>query len=350
MNKIKFSQFFQGLMGVVLIMGIIGCTPQVAVETETPTETPFVTQTLAETEPPHVSSPTEASPTVLLVVGDGTDPFIAENIQKTVGGLVSEGGLVLQTLESLTPEMLSPNVEIVVGVGPNLDLGNLAVVAPETAFVAVDNPNASLADNLSIIGDPTVEQEHQSFMAGYLTALISADYKVGTLVPADVEDSELILDAFVTGARFFCGICQPKYPPYNAFPQWETLSPANAVSGFQPAVDRLINLGVEVVYVPEPLLSSELLSYLAEVGLKVVGDSEPELKANNWVGTLAIDPSPALIALWPELLMGPIKVRVPGSITLIDTEAGLISEGRYRLFEEMLTDLQAGLVSPRPIQ
>jgi len=37
---------------------------------------------------------------------------------------------------------------------------------------------------------------------------------------------------------------------------------------------------------------------------------------------------------------------VPGAILLLDREAGLVSEGRVRLFEEMKADLEADLVLP----
>ena len=68
---------------------------------------------------------------------------------------------------------------------------------------------------------------------------------------------------------------------------------------------------------------------------------------NNWVGTITIDPSSVLVDLWPELMIGPVNVQVPAPIALIDMEAGLVSEGRIRLVEEMLADLEAGLISPR---
>jgi hypothetical protein len=58
-----------------------------------------------------------------------------------------------------------------------------------------------------------------------------------------------------------------------------------------------------------------------------------------------MDPAPALEILWSNIITGTPGMRVPAVITLRDSENGLIPEGRYRLFEEMVTDLQAGLVS-----
>jgi hypothetical protein len=110
-------------------------------------------------------------------------------------------------------------------------------------------------------------------------------------------------------------------------------------------VNSLDNKGVEIVYVHGELVSPDLLGILEELGMKVLSDQPPDVVRGNWVGTLTIDPVPALEDLWPGLIAGGPGVSIPAAITLTDTEMGLVSEGRFRLFEEMAADLQAGLVS-----
>ena len=124
------------------------------------------------------------------------------------------------------------------------------------------------------------------------------------------------------------------------------LSVENLTSGFEPVIDSLVNYGVEVFFIPDVLVSSELLSYVASFGLKVVSDGEPDMARNNWVGTVTVNKGEALIELWPQIISKSEGVKVPGGILLTDTDAGLVSEGRSRLFDEMAADLQAGLVSP----
>ena len=51
--------------------------------------------------------------------------------------------------------------------------------------------------------------------------------------------------------------------------------------------------------------------------------------------------------LWPDLMAGMGGAQIPSAIALKDTEAGNISEGRLRMFEEMAEALEAGLVSPQ---
>jgi len=346
MEKFKHLKLSHLIFWAILILSVASCTPNSDVPTESPAETQGAVD-FTETAP---ATPTETAvdlaPIVIMVASPDADPIGIAQTESALLSLTQDSELTVETRENLNLGMLTSNVKIVVGVGPGLDLNSLAVDAPQTAFVAIDDPDAVPANNVSVIGDPVVDQQRQAFMAGYLAALVSADYKIAAIVPSETDITNQIVDAFVIGARFFCGICQPKYPPYNTFPQWETISADNAVNGFMPVVDPLIANGVEILYVHGTLASPELLTYLAESDVKVIGDQLPELERNNWVGTIANDPGLPLVELWPELLNGTGGKQLPASITLMDTAAGLISEGRYRLFEEMAADLEAGLVSP----
>jgi len=53
--------------------------------------------------------------------------------------------------------------------------------------------------------------------------------------------------------------------------------------------------------------------------------------------------------MWSDWLAGVEGLRLPGKIRLIDTDAGLVSEGRQRLFDETNADLEAGLIFPRSV-
>ena len=165
-------------------------------------------------------------------------------------------------------------------------------------------------------------------------------------MPGGGEESDLILEAFINGARFYCGICQPKYPPYNTFPSWQTLAIENVSSNYQLAVDALAAIGTEVVYLPGSLQSPELLAYLDSLELKVISDQRSENPlTENWVGTLGLDPIPALKSIWLDVLAGSGGHQMAASITLLDTENGFLSEGRSRLFEEMVMEIETGQIS-----
>jgi len=334
---------------ILLVLGLAACGPAV------PTDLPSITEAIPALPETAVSpvnpSPTAVPmlPTVLLVMGAQVDPGAAARIEAAVQTLAVENQHIFQVVQELTEDQITPNVAIVVGVGQGLDVAGTADRYPETVFIAIDQAGVAPADNLNVIGDLVIDQERQAFMAGYLAALISEDYKVAELVPPESEGGMMVQDSFVVGAEFFCGSCRPLYPPYLDFPQIFSLSPEDAVENFQPTVDTLLSNGVEVVYVPGALATPELLTYLDSVNLNVIGDSSPDIVRNNWVGTIKADPVPALRDKWSDWLAGSGGMQIPGSITILDLDAGLISEGRLRMFNEMAADLQAELVLPSSV-
>lgn len=339
--------FITVLLTLLMVFGMAACVAETPTgETVQPAET-------VETPPPEEAtaspSPTPSPdlPVVLLAVGPEADPWQVGRAQGVLEELIAESSLGLVVQEGLEVGPLAPNVRMLVGINLSLDPAALAGVNPATTFVFIDQEGAVPLSNLSVIGEATLDQQYQTFMAGYLAALVSSDYKVAGLIPAGQALSDLMIDAFVVGAEFFCGVCNPLYPPFENFPQWETLSPETANGGFEPVMENLAIKGVEVLYIQRQLASPAMLTYLADKAVKIVGDGTPDAVRNNWVGTVTSDPGPALMQLWPDLMAGMGGAQIPSAIALKDTEAGNISEGRLRMFEEMAEALEAGLVSPQ---
>lgn len=327
---------------IMLILALSACAPGSMTTTAPPTEAELATDApmVTETQAPTA---TASVPTAVLFYSADADPLALSQTQSSLTTLTEQNELALVISGEFQPEMLTSNVRVVVGVGPSLDLSGLASSNPDIRFVAVDDPNAVPRENLFVIGDPSTRQQRGAFMAGYLAAVISSDYKVGGLFSS--EAGAEMVNAFVIGAEYFCGICRPSYPPYNNFPTWDFLSPEASENGFQTVVDGFVNYGVEILFLQGQLVSPALLSYLSDVGIIVISDSPPDMARTHWVGTVQPDSGAALENIWADILNGASGVMIPASIILTDTEAGWVSEGRLRLFEGMVSDLDAGLVS-----
>jgi len=331
------------LISIFLLVSLTSCATGALTSTEQTVETDTAVSESTPTATVQAHTSTPAVPTALLISAEGANPNTVTQTQTTLESLAGTYGLTLEVYADISPEVVAPNVAFVVGVGSGLDFGGLASSFPETKFIIIGSPNAVTGENLSVIGDPTIEAQHQAFMAGYLAAVISSDYKVGGLFSADASAEDI--DAFVIGAEFFCGLCKPQYPPYNDFPQTETVSPDSGINAFQSVVDTLVSSGIEVLYLQGALVSPESLTYLSDRGVKVISDSPPDMPRDNWVGTVSPDPASALPIVWEEVLAGSSGVQVPAPIALYDTDAGLVSEGRLRLFNDMAADLEAGLIA-----
>jgi hypothetical protein len=346
MHKNKLTCFLIILLAFLNVLGLVSCESPVEQGTSTPTEVlqetdPVKTPTRQDT-PEEVLVPSR----VLLIPSVESDPDLIIRTQDALEALLKDSNWRLETHELITQELFTQDVRAVIGLGADVDIAGFAPTYQEVDFIAINNPNAIPASNISVIGDPADDSKRLAFLAGYLSALISTDYKVGALIAEDSANKDELIEAFVIGAEYFCGICQPKYPPYNNFPQFITLPLANAENGYEEVVKSIVNLGVENLYVNESLASAQLLGYLSEMGFNIVSEQSPDVMTNNWIGTLQLDPGPSLGVAWSGILADSDGGQFPNAIVLVDMNTNLITEGRYRLFEEMLADLETGLVSP----
>jgi len=348
MKNIKLRSLLIIIASIVLVFVIAACEPSSVLETIDPEEMNTESPSEVETEIPPTLTPTQSVQKVILISEQGVDEFTLLQVQMALETLTTEAGYALEIQDEASLEAMT-GVLLVVSIGGDIDVDNLAQRYPEVPFVVVDNPNAVPASNVYVIGDPIVDQQNRAFMAGYLAALISEDYKVAALVSSEIDATEILLESFVIGARFFCGLCQPKYPPYQSFPQWQTLPGDNLEDQYQPIIDSFGNNGVEVLYVHGDLAVSPVMNAASENGMTVLSDQSPEMRLNNYAGTIVHDPSQALSELLPEILNGREGNRVPASIILADRNPALVSEGRYSMFLEMAENLQNGLVSAEAV-
>lgn len=348
MKNYKYRIFPVLFISLILLLCLAACNPSLSTETVVPQVSQAVSLEESVTETPTTSVPTETEAAVLLMTGSDVDLLLVSQIRESLEVLTADSGLRLLIQDGSSVDMMA-NATVVVSLGEDIDINNLAASYPEVSFVAIENGGAVPSTNLSVIGDPPIDQQRRAFMAGYLAALLSDDYKVAALAPSDVDLSEEVLESFMVGVRFFCGICQTKYPPYQAFPQWETLAAAGSAETFQPVLDRFSNIGVEIFYVHGDLLSPQLLAAIADTGILVIGDRHPDTLRNNYAGTVLSDPAPLLEAIWDDILEGNSGQKIPGSIVLVDRNPDLISDGRYQLFLEIADDLQAGLIYPEAV-
>ena len=364
MKNNVLSRFSFRVVFLIFVVLMTACEPAT---TPTIIETPLVTDSPTAESSSSPISPTEtsATPTVMIISnreGDElSDPEawvgreINSYVYQIIERLVSRYSMDLIVDDDVVEENLTSNIKVVVSTSPTDDLPAIAARHPEIQFVAVDHPGFSPNENLSLIGAHETFLQQQIFMAGYLSALISDDYKVAALIPLDVEDSTTLTEVFVNGARFFCGACRPLYPPYNAFPQWETLPIDDTSFDFEPIIDSLMVKEIEVLFVDGRLASTELFTYLNNWDLLYVSDISPsfhpwmQLVRNNWVGTVRPDVESALEEIFPLLLEGEGNHDVPVRMVVTSMEEGLLSEGRQRVFDEFAEDLLNGLVSSETV-
>ena len=299
-------------------------------------------------ENPTPSSTSESSPLAILVIPSSVSQEVSELYQTTVYDLTQDSGYRFQTRSFLTIEDLQsePGLEVVVMFAPDPGLAALASAAPDVQFLGVDIPGLVAAGNISTIGGAGDTDTQRAFMAGYMAAVLSPDYRVG-LITQDTTEAQAAIQAFANGRQYYCGLCRPSFPPwdyeYPVHPQIPAVVPAAQYAAYS---DYLFDRLVDVTYVDPSVATAELLDYMARRGMNIIGERMLfEDLSTNWIASIQPDVIPAIQALWPGLVAGEGARSMGVPLRLVDVNPDLLSQGRQNLVEEVLEDLQQGLIS-----
>lgn len=306
-----------------------------------------VTPTLTSVPTPVVTpTATERPSTALLVVPQGADPSLAESIRKTAAELAKASGLAFAEQATLAATDLTVSTRVVIVLAPDPGLVNLAAAAPNTPLIGIGislPEGDALPANISSI--ETGEQQ-QAFIAGFIAAIVAPDWRVGILSQADAPTSQTLRDAFMNGASYLCGICNPKYPPYTSYPVAVEITPG---SDWNAAVAGLTEKTLQAAYVDPALNSPDLLNGIAQAGINLIGTTSPEEALHpHWVATLHSDPASALKQAWPTLLAGKSS-HLTAEIQLTDVNSDLLTPGRLQQVETTIHNLQAGFILPSDV-
>jgi hypothetical protein len=330
----------------MLIMGS-GCrskpadSPPAVVQTVMPS-VPAATLPSQDTPQP---SPTVAPSKVVLLTLPGADPQLAANLQTVLAELTAQDGLTLDVRTQLTGLDLEPEVGMLVAVPPDPGILNLAAANPQVQFLAVGIPGLQAAQNLSVIGSGSERADQQGFLAGYLAATITPDWRVGVISRADTSAGKAARNGFTNGVIFFCGLCRPAFPPFIQYPIFVDLPGGATPADQQAAIDTLVNNAVNTVYVFPGAGDNTLLEGLAAAGLNIIGGATPPASlTGDWVASIRLDVSAAVRQAWPRLSAGEEAVNLNVPIAITDQNLALLSAGRQRIVQSLLDDLLAGFI------
>jgi hypothetical protein len=312
-------------------------TPTPAPSTSTPAPNPTV-------------SPTASIPLAILVLPADMPQKDKDSYQKIVYDLVQANDMRWQVLNTLTLAdlaLVGPALKVVIALPPDPGLAALMAAAPEVQFLAIGIPDLPAASNLSTIGAAGIPVDQQAFLAGYIAGLKAPEWKVGILSQKDTTGGDAAVTAFTNGFIFYCGSCRnPLFPqPSGIYPVIVRI-PTDAKPGEYTAyADLLIRNFVKVAYVYPEVATPDLLSYMAQANLLIVGQSLPgEDVRSQWIASIQPDTVAAIQTIFPELVAGRGGKVIPTPLFLADVNPDLLSAGKLRLVQEVLDGLQNGTI------
>ena len=326
---------------LTLALLLIGCgrTTDVVPTNLVQATTDVVTTNIPTDVPTPVPPTLEPSPAPGLVLIAGTDS-VDPDVQSAIESLADESGWVVETSIPMDAASLRPETRVIVWLGDPAEARPLADAAQQVRVIAFTSRAAEASANLSWI---VADTDQQAFAAGYITMLVTEDWRAGGLLPAEPANWT---EAFLNGGRYLCGRCIPLYSPIVEFPVATTL-PGGANSG--AALEALAALNqqyyLDTVFIHPQISSDELLNQLAGQDFFFVGlQSPPDALKTQWAATVVMDLPAALRLAWPQ-------GDAPGAVftaplVLQDINNDLLTEGKLKLLNQVLQDLQNGLISP----
>ena len=330
------------LFCVVIMMLVSACG---ASNEPSLTSTPPPTETLV---PPPALTATPVIPLAILVLPATLDAETSNLYQKTVYDLAQTGGMRFQVRNTLTTADLEPGLQVVILLPPDPGIAALAAAAPNVQFLAINMPGVTAGANISVLGGNS-QSDIAAFLAGYTAALITDDYRIGMMMPRDNVDAIRAFNAFASGMTFYCGTCRPFYYLPWSFPQYIDIPADEDKNHYNAFSDILIlQYKVRTIYLYPDIATLDIETYIGTTGTLMIGTVTPEQRPAGWVMTIQPDVIKAIQSAWPQLISGQGGLTVQSPLGLSDIDPNLLSPGRQRLVEQLLSDLQAGFVGVSP--
>lgn len=309
---------------------------------------PAATESAAPTATPRPTigpTATPGQPLAILLVPADLNEETSNAYQKVVYDLAQAAGMRFQVRNQLSTADLEAALKIVIALPPAAGLSELAAAAPQAQFLAVNLPEVNAGGNLSTLSAAGIRIDQQAFIAGFIAAITTEDYRSGVITRKDSPESVLIQQAFRAGQEFFCGLCNPYAGPFEEYPLAIEIPAEAKPAEYGAYADFLLRKQVSTLFLQPGVDVPELLDYLATVGAFVIGAQTPQKLQPNWVVTLQPNYLEALKTAWPQLLAGSGGQNFAAPLTFTDVNEEIFTPGKQTLTGQTLRDLNDGFIS-----
>jgi hypothetical protein len=326
---------------LVCLLAACSSQPHAATTLEaTQAEAVAATATPEQTATPE-PTPTAAQPVYILVAGPESDSDLAGQMASELAELAAAEGATLEVRASLQPSEVEAQVRGVILLPPDPGTVALAGANPSVPFLAVGIPDLTAGGNLTVIEGGENQPDQAAFLAGYLGAVVTPDWRLGVIIQGDDPNGQALLTGYTNGMVFFCGLCRPTYPPFIAYPMVVNLPAAATEADFASAAQTFLEAGVTTVYFPYVFSTPALAATLVSQGLNLVGqESPPPGVETNWLASIQADFLQAVQQAWPDWSAGGAGVRIVAPVGVTYPNPDLFSVGRQTMVGQLQEDLQ----------
>jgi len=333
-----------------IILFLVGCASPGLMKSPTATVEMPPSQEPTRTLPPATATSLPAVGAFL--AAPEADVDLVDHIKPQVSAWVREEGYRFQSLQSLSLQDLERETySVVVAIAPQTNIASLAQAAPETRFLAVGFSDLDTAQNLSVIPAGKEHYDQQGFMAGYIAAMITPDWRAAAIGVSDHPAAQQAREAFVVGRKYFCGLCRPEHPPWE-FPLYVELPQDANAAQWQSTADVMVKKGIETFYVIPGAGGEELVQFLVNANKKILSDGAyyREDYKEGWVASLDFDLPAAFDGYWPTFVDGDAGQAVPVPLTINDVNPENLSPGRLKNARSVLEEVSNGWIQVQSVE
>jgi hypothetical protein len=341
------------IFGLICICSLAGCQRSIPGVSPTDTPAPTATETLTPTAT-LPSTETPLPPVGALLISPEADPVQAGELQARMSAWIPAAGMRFQVLQNLTVDDLTRDeYQWVIAIPPQTNLGDLVTAAPHIRFLTLGIEGLDPAPNLTTINQDADQVYLQAFMAGYISAIITPDWRVG-MIGLKTTEGDLVSQAFRSGVLFFCPTpsppdeelyCRSTYTPIYQYPLVVRSEPGATEAEWQALGQYLITHAVETIYVMPGAGDDSLLRFLAESEINIIGGQiPPDGLGEHWVASIRSLLLDFFDSFWSEFTAGVDGQTLVVPVSLLDVNPDLLSPGRQRMAELMLADALVGYI------
>jgi len=328
-------------IGLVIVLLLAGCSGNGEIPPQPPTET------VAAVPPTNTPGPTEPEPAspgvVVLVAPVDVSSEKIQGLETAAGAAASARGLVLEKRVEINPQTAPENLLMVAAAANFAGLAEMADAMPEVQFVVVGTSEVAQKPNLTVIGEDGDLRLVQAFLAGYIAAVQSEEYRIGILSVYDSAGQDF-RDAFLKGVIYFCGNCATRYPPYEVYPTYEEVAPGADRTVLENAARVMTDKGVNMILVAPSLQDASFYQFLAQNGVRLIGTGAPPTGLeSSWVASVMLTSGVNIETVLGAILDG---TAAPQSGAHVEISYTGVGEARLAHFGQILSQLNSGAIDP----
>ncbi|MBI3160227.1 MAG: hypothetical protein HYZ26_11580 [Chloroflexi bacterium] len=327
-----------------LLIALSACTPgtsdpQVGVVSPTG---------IAATTTVTMSATVTPSPPVMALIGSTGDPAADSQIENVLLEVaVQRGWRFHSEPDALTAEGVAP-VDFLVAIGGTPGLAEFALQSAASQILII-NGDSIAGENVLAVSPAIEDFERLGFVSGYFAAVISDEWRVGLIMASDAG-FEGFQEAFVSGMRYFCGLCQSYFPPFVVYPRLIEIPPSATDDEASRAVNELISNQINTAFIGP---GADTVGPLAQsAGLSVVGVPGSADLAMDWedAGVRLTIPGDLgrLAAAINDWLDGqaPDFSGLQWNIYPFTNDSSVVSPGKVQVAKDIIPNLFSGLILP----